>query len=407
MNNTEKEILTINDVMMAKERIKDICLHTSLIHSQYFSDMCENEVYIKPENLQITGAFKLRGALNKIISLTDEQKSKGLVASSAGNHAQGVAYSAKKLGINATIVMPKTTPLIKVESTKQYGANVVLTGTCYDDAYAEAKRLEEENAYTFIHPFNDKDVMAGQGTIALEIIEDLKDVDAILVPIGGGGLISGIAVAAKSLKPDIKVIGVESEGANAMRLSLDNNKLTNLDKVDTIADGGAVKNPGDLAFEIVKKYVDDIITISDEEVADSIFTLVEKHKIVAEATGALTIAALKKLNFKGKKVVPVISGGNIDILMLTSLLNFGLSSRKRVVTLQLQLKDTPGQISKISSILSEQGANIVEIIHDHHTFMSKFKQLIVNITIETNGQEHIDNIIKCLNEYGYVSKVNQ
>lgn len=407
MNNTEKEILTINDVMMAKERIKDICLHTSLIHSQYFSDICENEVYIKPENLQITGAFKLRGALNKIISLTDEQKSKGLVASSAGNHAQGVAYSAKKLGINATIVMPKTTPLIKVESTKQYGANVVLTGTCYDDAYAEAKRLEEENAYTFIHPFNDKDVMAGQGTIALEIIEDLKDVDAILVPIGGGGLISGIAVAAKSLKPDIKVIGVESEGANAMRLSLDNNKLTNLDKVDTIADGGAVKNPGDLAFEIVKKYVDDIITISDEEVADSIFTLVEKHKIVAEATGALTIAALNKLNFKGKKVVPVISGGNIDILMLTSLLNFGLSSRKRVVTLQLQLKDTPGQISKISSILSEQGANIVEIIHDHHTFMSKFKQLIVNITIETNGQEHIDNIIKCLNEYGYVSKVNQ
>lgn len=407
MGNTKKEFLTISDVMTARERVKDICLHTSLIHSQYLSDICGNEVYIKPENLQITGAFKLRGALNKITSLTDEQKSKGLVASSAGNHAQGVAYSAKKLGIQATIVMPKTTPLIKVESTKQYGANVVLTGTCYDDAYAEAKRLEEKHGYTFIHPFNDIGVMAGQGTIALEVIEDLKDVDAILVPIGGGGLISGIAVAAKSLKPDIKVIGVESEGAKAMRLSVDNNKLTNLDSVDTIADGGAVKNPGDLAFEIVKKYVDDILTISDEEVADSIFTLVEKHKIVAEATGALTIAALKKLDFKGKKVVPIISGGNIDILMLTSLLNFGLSSRKRIVKLQLQLKDAPGQISKISSILSEQGANIVEIIHDHHTFMSKFKQLIVNITIETNGQEHINNIIKCLNDYGYNSKVNE
>lgn len=407
MGNTKKEFLTISDVMTARERVKDICLHTSLIHSQYLSDICGNEVYIKPENLQITGAFKLRGALNKITSLTDEQKSKGLVASSAGNHAQGVAYSAKKLGIQATIVMPKTTPLIKVESTKQYGANVVLTGTCYDDAYAEAKRLEEKHGYTFIHPFNDIEVMAGQGTIALEVIEDLKDVDAILVPIGGGGLISGIAVAAKSLKPDIKVIGVESEGAKAMRLSVDNNKLTNLDSVDTIADGGAVKNPGDLAFEIVKKYVDDILTISDEEVADSIFTLVEKHKIVAEATGALTIAALKKLDFKGKKVVPIISGGNIDILMLTSLLNFGLSSRKRIVKLQLQLKDAPGQISKISSILSEQGANIVEIIHDHHTFMSKFKQLIVNITIETNGQEHINNIIKCLNDYGYNSKVNE
>ncbi|SFB45675.1 threonine ammonia-lyase [Clostridium frigidicarnis] len=407
MRNTKKEFLTIIDVMTARERVKDICLHTSLIHSQYLSDVCGNEVYIKPENLQITGAFKLRGALNKITSLTDEQKSKGLVASSAGNHAQGVAYSAKKLGIQATIVMPKTTPLIKVESTKQYGANVVLTGTCYDDAYAEAKRLEEKHGYTFIHPFNDIEVMAGQGTIALEVIEDLKDVDAILVPIGGGGLISGIAVAAKSLKPDIKVIGVESEGAKAMRLSIDNNKLTNLDSVDTIADGGAVKNPGDLAFEIVKEYVDDIITISDEEVADSIFTLVEKHKIVAEATGALTIAALKKLDFKGKKVVPIISGGNIDILMLTSLLNFGLSSRKRVVKLQLQLKDAPGQISKISSILSEQGANIVEIIHDHHTFMSKFKQLIVNITIETNGQEHINNIVKYLNDYGYDSKVNE
>lgn len=407
MGNTKKEFLTISDVMTARERVKDICLHTSLIHSQYLSDICGNEVYIKPENLQITGAFKLRGALNKITSLTDEQKSKGLVASSAGNHAQGVAYSAKKLGIQATIVMPKTTPLIKIESTKQYGANVVLTGTCYDDAYAEAKRLEEKHGYTFIHPFNDIEVMAGQGTIALEVIEDLKDVDAILVPIGGGGLISGIAVAAKSLKPDIKVIGVESEGAKAMRLSVDNNKLTNLDSVDTIADGGAVKNPGDLAFEIVKKYVDDILTISDEEVADSIFTLVEKHKIVAEATGALTIAALKKLDFKGKKVVPIISGGNIDILMLTSLLNFGLSSRKRIVKLQLQLKDAPGQISKISSILSEQGANIVEIIHDHHTFMSKFKQLIVNITIETNGQEHINNIIKCLNDYGYNSKVNE
>ena len=396
-----KSILTLNDVQAAKERIKDICIHTNLIHSSVLSHCCGNGIYIKPENLQTTGSFKLRGALNKISKLTDEQKSKGLVAASAGNHAQGVAYSAQKLGIKATIVMPKTTPLIKVESTKQYGAEVVLTGTCYDDAYEEAKRLENEHGYTFIHPFNDADIMAGQGTIALEILEDLKDTDAILVPIGGGGLISGVSVAAKSINPNIKIIGVESEGAKAMRLSLDNNKLTNLDVVDTIADGGAVKNPGDLAFEVVRQYVDDIITITDEEVIDSIFTLVERHKIVAEATGALSIAALKKLDFKGKKVVPIISGGNIDIITLTSALNYGLISRKRIADLSLELKNSPGQISKISSIISEEGANIVEINHNHTKVMEHFKKVVVTITIETNGQDHIDHITRSLESKGY------
>lgn len=396
-----ESVLTLKNVEDAREIIGDICIHTSLIHSMALSNCCGNDVYIKPENLQITGSFKLRGALNKISKLTDDQKSKGLVAASAGNHAQGVAYSAQKLGIKATIVMPKTTPLIKVESTKQYGAEVVLTGTCYDDAYEEAKRLEEEHEYTFIHPFNDADIMAGQGTIALEILEDLKDVDAILIPIGGGGLISGVAVAAKSINPNIRIIGVESEGAKAMRLSLDNNKLTNLDVVDTIADGGAVKNPGDIAFEVVKQYVDDIITITDEEVIDSIFTLVEKHKIVAEATGGLSIAALKKLDFKNKKVVPIISGGNIDIITLTSGLNYGLVSRKRIADLSLELKNSPGQISKISSIISEQGANIVEINHNHTKVMEHFKKVVVTVTIETNGQDHINHITKSLEDKGY------
>jgi threonine dehydratase len=372
-----------------------------LIYSPEFSKESGNKVYIKPENLQITGAFKLRGASNKISKLSDEQKQKGLIASSAGNHAQGVAYSAQKLGIKATIVMPETTPFIKVQSTKNYGANIVLKGKVYDEAYEEAKRLKEENGYTFVHPFNDVDVMAGQGTIALEIIDELKDVDAIIVPIGGGGLISGISVAAKSINPDIKIIGVQAEGANPMKISFDTGKLTYADKVDTIADGAAVKQPGDLTFEVIKEYVDEIVTVSDQELMEAVFVILEKHKLIAEATGAMSLAALKRLNFKGKKVVSLISGGNIDVVTIASLLNKGLFSRGRIFCFSVNLQDTPGQLLKIAQILAEEGANVIKLEHNQFKSVDRLKHVGLEVTVETNGYEHIEDIVKKLNNHGY------
>lgn len=397
----ETNYITLDDVLEARERIKGICIKTKLIYSSEFSKESGNEVYIKPENLQITGAFKLRGALNKISKLSEEQKKRGLIASSAGNHAQGVAYSANKLGIKATIVMPETTPLIKVQATKSYGANVVLKGQIYDEAYEEAKRLERENGYTFIHPFDDEDVMAGQGTIALEIIDELKDVDAIIVPIGGGGLISGIAVAAKSINPDIKVIGVQSDGASAMKVSFDTGILTASDKVDTIADGAAVKQPGDKTFEVVKKYVDEIVTVSDCELIEAAFILLEKHKLVAEATGVMSLAALKKLDFKGKKVVSLISGGNIDVVTIASMLNNGLLSRGRIFCFSVKLQDSPGQLLKISEILAEKRANVIKLDHNQFKAIDRLKDVMLEVTVETNGHEHIKEIVKALNEAGY------
>lgn len=397
--------LTLNDILEAKERIRDICVNTKLIYSSDFSKECGNEVYIKPENLQITGAFKLRGALNKISKLTEEQRKRGLIASSAGNHAQGVAYSANRLGIKATIVMPKTTPLIKVQATREYGSNVILKGEYYDEAYLEAKRLEKEKGYIFIHPFDDIEIMAGQGTIALEILEELKDADAILVPIGGGGLISGIAVAAKSVNPNIKVIGVEPEGAKAMKISIGEDKLVNLPAVDTIADGGAVKKPGHIAFDIIREYVDEIITVDDFELMEAVFILLEKHKLVVEATGALTIAALKNLKFKGKKVVSLVSGGNIDVVTMASMLNRGLLLRGRIFCFSVKLKDT-GQLLKISEILARLGANVIRLEHDQFKAIDRLKHAVLEITVETNGREHIDEITQELNREGYnVDKV--
>jgi threonine dehydratase len=402
----DREYLTLSDVVEARERIKDICINTKLIYSSEFSRESGNEVYIKPENLQITGAFKLRGALNKVGKLSEEQKRKGLIASSAGNHAQGVAYAASKLGIEATIVMPETTPLIKVQATKNYGVNVVLKGKVYDEAYEEAKRLEKENGYTFVHPFNDVDVMAGQGTIALEIMEELKDVDAILVPIGGGGLISGISVAAKAINPKIKVIGVQGENANPMKVSFDSGKLTVADTIDTIADGAAVKKPGDIAFEVVKKHVDEIVTVSDQELMEAVFILLEKHKLVAEATGVMSLAALKRLNFKGKKVVSLISGGNIDVVTIAALLNHGLFSRGRIFCFSVKLQDTPGQLLKISKILSDKGANVIKLDHNQFKAIDRLKHVALEVTVETNGHEHIEEIVKALNQEGYnVDKV--
>ena len=400
-----KATLTLDDVLAAKERIASTCIHTDLIYSHQLSKEYNNQVYLKPENLQVTGAFKIRGALNKLKKMSDADKKKGLIASSAGNHAQGVAYSGHALGVNVTIVMPKTTPLIKVQATKDWGAHVVLAGEIYDEAYEEAKRLEKEKGYTFVHPFDDYDVMAGQGTIALEILEDMPDTDAILVPIGGGGLISGIAVAAKAINPNIKIIGVESTGAMGMKESLIAGHPVSLKKIDSIADGAAVKTVGDHTYDIVKDYVDEVITINDEELIESIFLLVEKHKIVAEATGALSIAALKKLNFTGKKVVSVISGGNIDVLTMSSLLDRGLYSRGRLFCFSVKLKDTPGQLVKVAQILAEVGANVVKLDHNQFKALDRLRHVALEITVETNGHDHIKEVQKALESHGYEIEV--
>lgn len=398
---SQEEYLTLNDVLEARERIRDICVYTKLIYSTEYSKESGNEIYIKPENLQLTGAFKIRGAINKVGKLSNEKREKGLISASAGNHAQGVAYAANKLGIKATIVMPETTPLIKVQATKNYGASVVLKGNVYDEAYDEAKRLEKEKGYTFVHPFNDVDVMAGQGTIALEIIEELKDVDVIVVPIGGGGLISGISVAAKTINPNIKIIGVQAEGANSMKFSFDSGKLIFAEKIDTIADGAAVRKPGDIAFEVIKKHVDEIVTVSDKEIMEAVYILLEKHKLVAETTGAMSLAALKRLNFKGKKVVCLISGGNIDVVTMAALLNNGLVSRGRMFCFSVKLQDTPGQLLEIAKILSEQGANVIKLDHNQFKAIDRLKHVVLEVTVETNGNEHIEKIVKALNKSGY------
>ncbi|WP_432662416.1 threonine ammonia-lyase [Wukongibacter baidiensis] len=402
----DKPLLQFSEIKAAKERLEGISAKTELIYSSFFSNEYQNEVYIKPENLQTTGAYKLRGAYNKISKLSDSQKKRGLIASSAGNHAQGVAYSAQKLGIEATIVMPKTTPLIKVEATKKYGAKVVLAGDNYDAAYNEAQRLQKKMNYTFVHPFNDLDIMAGQGSIGIEILEELQNADIILAPVGGGGLISGIAVAAKSINPNIKVIGVEPEGANAMRLSIDKNKLVSLDRVETIADGVAVKTPGDLTFSIIRDYVDDIITVSDFDIMEALLILLERHKLVAEPAGALSLAALKKLNVQNKNIVSVISGGNIDVVTMSSLINHGLVSRGRLFCFSVNLPDTPGQLLNISKILADIGANVIKLDHNQFKGFDRFKNVQLEVTVETNGHDHIGQIIDSLRDHGYgINKV--
>ena len=395
----------LSEIQKAQANIKGVCIKTALIYSDVFSNESGNSVYIKPENLQITGAFKIRGAYNKLCTLTPDQRKRGVIASSAGNHAQGVAYSAEKLGIDATIVMPKTTPLIKVEATKSYGATVVLYGDCYDEAYTEAKRLQTKNNYVFVHPFDDLEVMYGQGTIACEIIEEIKDIDCILVPVGGGGLIGGIALAAKALKPSIKIIGVEPDGAKAMKESMDNKKIINLETVSTIADGVAVKKPGNIPFEIIKNYVDEIVTVSDFDIMESFLLLLEKHKLIAEASGALSFAGLKKIKEKGKKVACVLSGGNIDVVTISSMIDRGLVSRGRLFCFSIEMSDIPGELVKVSTILAKANANVVKLDHNQFKTNDRFMQVQLEITVETNGYDHVNNIIKALNKGGY--KVNK
>ena len=390
------------DFIEARERLNTVITKTKLIHSSIFSNETGNEVYIKPENLQRTGAFKIRGAYNKIAKLTEEEKKRGVIAASAGNHAQGVALAAQKLGIKAVIVMPKHTPLIKVEATKRYGAEVILTGEVYDEAYEYAKKLQEKEGYTFVHPFNDEDVIEGQGTIALEVLEELPDADIILVPIGGGGLISGIASAAKLKNPLIKIIGVEPEGAASALEARKNHHVVELDEANTIADGTAVKKIGDITFDYIEKYVDDIVTVSDYELMAAFLVLVEKHKIVAENSGILAVAGLKKLNVTGKKIISIISGGNIDVLTISSMINKGLVARGRIFTFAVDLPDKPGQLVAVSQILSEQNANVIRLEHNQFKNLDRFHEVELQVTVETNGEEHINKITQEFEKKGYI-----
>lgn len=391
----------LDNIMKARENIKNIVMKTPLLYSDVFSKESNNQVFMKCENLQLTGAYKLRGALNKISTLTDEEKAKGVVCSSAGNHAQGVAYASNLFGVKSKIVMPKSTPLIKVQNTKNYGGEVVLSGNVYDDAYNEARRIEKEENSVFIHPFNDLDVIFGQGTVALEILEDLDNIDIILCPIGGGGLISGISLVCKALKPSIKVIGVQAEGANAMELSFKEGTLINLDSVSTIADGIAVKQPGDLTYEFIRNNVDGIVTVKDSEIVESFILLLEKHKLLAEASGVVSLAALKKLNVQNKKIVSIISGGNMDMVTISSLINSGLVSRGRLFCFSVELPDIPGQLVAISEILSKLSANIIQLEHNQFKAMDRLKNVVLEVTVETNGLLHIESIKNVLKDAGY------
>jgi threonine ammonia-lyase len=393
--------MKLQDFTTAREHLQKVLLPTHLIYSPIFSEESGNQIYIKPENLQKTGAFKIRGAYNKINKLTEEEKKRGVIASSAGNHAQGVAYAARELGIKAVIVMPKTTPLIKVQSTKKYGAEVVLYGDVYDDAYQKAKELEAQEGYVFVHPFDDIDVLEGQGTIALEILEEMPDAEVIVVPIGGGGLISGIAAAAKMIKPDIKIIGVEPSGAASATEALKKNKVITLPEANTIADGTAVKRIGDLTFNCIKQYVDEVVTVDDYELTEAFLLLAEKHKIIAENSGILPLAALKKLSERGKKVVPVVSGGNIDVLMISSMIGKGLISRDRIFNFAVSIPDRPGELAKITHIIADVGANIVKLAHNQFKNLSRFRDKEVLITVETNGTDHVQALIEAFAAKGY------
>ena len=392
------------EFMEARERLGTIIEKTKLIHSTVFSEESGNDIYIKPENLQKTGSFKIRGAYNRIAKLTEDEKSRGFLPASAGNQAQVVAFGAQKLGIKATIVMPKHTPLIKVEATKKYGAEVILHGDVYDDAYNKAKELQAEYGYTFVHPFDDEDVIEGQGTIALEVLEELPDAEIILVPIGGGGLISGVAAAAKMKNPQIKIVGVEPEGAASAVAALENNEVVELSEAVTIADGTAVKRIGDTTFDYIKKYVDEIVTVSDYELMEAFLLLVEKHKIVAENSGILSIAGLKKLNVKGKKIISILSGGNIDVLTISSMINKGLVNRGRIFTFSVDLPDKPGQLVAVSEMLSNQNANVIRLEHNQFKNLDRFHEVELQVTVETSGEEHIEKIIKNFKENGYIIK---
>jgi len=396
-------MITLKDIQDARERIKDQIIETPSTYSSTFSELTNCELYLKLENLQLTGAYKVRGALNRLQRLSDEEKKKGVIASSAGNHAQGVALAAKKCGIEATIVMPKTTPLSKVLGTKKFGANVVLHGDFYDDAYQKALEIQEAQGQTFIHPFNDNDIIAGQGTIGIELFETIENLDTVICPIGGGGLISGVSVALKTLNPNIKIIGVEAEQMAAMKASVDQGKLAVVPKQKTIADGIAVTTVKENTFEIVQKYVDEVVTVSELEMAHAIMMLLETEKVLAEGAGAAAFAALtygKIKNLEHKKVAVLVSGGNIDLNFLSKVLERGLSEDGRLCNLKVIVPDNPGIISDISKIVADHGANIVDIYHNRTFSNTHLGQTAVHFTLETKGHIHIDEIIQAIKDAG-------
>ncbi len=397
-------MLTLDKFEEASEKVKEVVLPTNLIYSEYFSEQTGNKVYFKPENMQYTGAYKVRGAYYKISTLSEEEREKGLVTASAGNHAQGVAYAAKLYGVPATVVMPTTTPLIKVNRTKGYGAKVVLHGSVYDEACQYALELAKKEGATFVHPFNDEVVATGQGTIAMEIFKELPTVDIILVPIGGGGLAAGVSTLAKLLNPNIKVIGVEPAGASCMKASLDAGKVVTLPSVDTIADGTAVKTPGDIVFPYIQKNIDEIIAVDDHELIVNFLDMMESHKMLVENSGLLTVAALKHLDCKGKKIVSILSGGNMDVITLSSVVQHGLIERGRVFTVSVQLPDRPGELVNVANVIAKLKGNVIRLEHNQFVSINRNSAVELRITLEAFGHEHKKEIIDALRNHGYDPK---
>lgn len=397
--------LTLEKFEEAAEIVKKVTVPTNLVYSDFFSKQCGNKVYLKPENMQVTGAYKVRGAFYKISQLTEAEREKGLITASAGNHAQGVANAAKIYGVPAKIVMPTSTPFIKVNRTRSYGADVILYGNVYDEACNEALRLAKEEGYTFVHPFDDLEVATGQGSVAMEIIKELPTVDYILVPIGGGGLATGVSTLAKLINPNIKVIGVEPAGASCMKASLEAGKVVTLDSAVTIADGTAVKTPGTLIFPYIQKNIDEIITVEDSELIDAFLDMVENHKMVCEGSGLLTVAALKHLECKDKKVVSILSGGNMDIITMSSTLQHGLIQRGRIFTVSVLLPDKPGELVRVASVISAASGNVVKLEHNQFVSINRNAAVELRITLETFGMEHKEKIVEELEKAGYKPKV--
>lgn len=398
-------MLTLDKFEEASEAVSKVALETKLVYSDYLSAQTGGKVYLKPENMQFTGAYKLRGAYYKISTLTDEERAKGLITASAGNHAQGVAYAAKSFGAKAVIVMPTTTPLIKVNRTKGYGAEVVLHGDVYDEACAYALKLAEEKGYTFIHPFDDPAVATGQGTIAMEIFKELPLVDIILVPVGGGGLATGVSVLAKLLNPKIRVIGVEPAGAACLKASIKAGKVVTLDGVNTIADGTAVKTPGKEIFPYLKENLDDVVTVEDEDLVVAFLDMVENHKMIVENSGLLTVAALKQLDLKDKRVVSILSGGNMDVITMSSVVQQGLIFRDRIFTVSVLLPDKPGELTRVSSVIAQENGNVIKLEHNQFVSINRNAAVELRITLEAFGTEHKETILKRLEEEGYKPKI--
>ena len=399
------KMLTLEKFEEASEKVKEATLPTDLVYSEYFSGQTGNKVYLKPENMQFTGAYKVRGAYYKMSTLTEEERQKGIITASAGNPAQGVAYAAKKYGAKAVIVMPTTTPLIKVNRTKGYGAEVVLYGNVYDEACEKALELAKEHGYTFIHPFDDPAVATGQGSIAMEIVKELPLVDYILVPVGGGGLATGVSTLAKLLNPKIKVIGVEPAGANCLQVSLKNGKVTTLPSVNTIADGTAVKTPGSNIFPYLQKNLDDVITVDDEDLVVTFLDMVENHKMIVENSGLLTVAALKQIKDKGKKVVCILSGGNMDVITMSSVVQQGLIMRERIFTVSVLLPDRPGELSRVAGVIAKESGNVIKLEHNQFVSINRNAAVELRITLEAFGHEHKQQIIDALEKNGYSPKL--